>query len=657
MSKSKRKDINAAVSKGKGAQVGRGPAGDSDSADDFSDFTAYEGYTDEVCEQEESGGPSGGSDLNSPGAGSGDKGPVDFGHSRKVHYSPAAPSPSSAIWGFLPVLCILVVGTGVAAAVSFVYGGAPSRLWDYSGLTQVGTLLDFQNHPQNMLALVLLGSLLLAGWVGARVALAVGEARSRGHSARLLLEKVSALRLDRGDAWQDPAFKADPALAGFAAETLGAWRHQEARLKRMTGLEGELHRLEKALSDEEREDLAGKFESPAVGILADGILHLFDEKAAAQADLEANQAKLAAKGHAVMDSLHDARGWHRVTLDQVNLQEDALKKASAHMESLASSLAQLKRDGLDCGQAASLIREIRTAVSAAGAGGAEGFKAPAGFGDLLDRITKLAFQIAMEVARLGPRGERLVPMSQTLEELTADFRRVADGAPSKAAAVAVLNPSQLAALDQFEADLARMAEMQTRDLSGMAARLGPTARQAAANLEKIASSFDNQYDRLSGLGQACAGLTGLEFDPGVKREGAASELELEHFDPFLESEPEGPMSVVDPFMSRDVGVPNQADANEPFQITNNVVPGQEDEFSTGQGQRPDPALSQPTEKVYDLAEFGAVPLGPAAGHEAPPEHIYNLSEFGAELLSGPDRKAVGDDRIYDLNEFGAQPLD
>ena len=38
-------------------------------------------------------------------------------------------------------------------------------------------------------------------------------------------------------------------------------------------------------------------------------------------------------------------------------------------------------------------------------------------GELVDRGSKLAFQIAMEVARLGPRGERLLPMTQALEEL------------------------------------------------------------------------------------------------------------------------------------------------------------------------------------------------------------------------------------------------
>ncbi len=36
---------------------------------------------------------------------------------------------------------------------------------------------------------------------------------------------------------------------------------------------------------------------------------------------------------------------------------------------------------------------------------------------LVDRGSKLAFQMAMEVARLGTRGERLLPMTQSLGRL------------------------------------------------------------------------------------------------------------------------------------------------------------------------------------------------------------------------------------------------
>ena len=358
-----------------------------------------------------------------------------------------------------------------------------------------------------------------------------------------------------------------------------------------------------------------------------------------------------------MGHLQDARGWHRITLDQVNLQEDALKKASAHLESLASSLAQQKRDGLDCGRAATLVRDIREAVTAAGSVGSKGFKAPAGFSDLLDRFTKLAFQIAMEVARLGPRGERLGPMSQTLEDLTADFRRLADGGLSDVPAEPTLDGAQLATLEQLEKDLARTAELQTRDLSGLASRLGPTASQAAANLEKIATSFDKQYDRLCSLGQACGDLAGLEFDPGVTMDGADPGLDLHHFDPILESEPEGPMTVVDPFMSKQAPMTIDADAPEPLQVISTALPGQAEDVPLESPQPQDPGLSEPTERVYDLVEFGAVPLGPAGVEGAGPEQIYDLSEFGAELVPSSDRKAVGDDRVYDLNEFGAKPLD
>ncbi len=55
--------------------------------------------------------------------------------------------------------------------------------------------------------------------------------------------------------------------------------------------------------------------------------------------------------------------------------------------------------------------------------------------------------------------------------------------------------------------------------------------------------------------------------------------------------------------------------------------------------------------MYDLAELGAKRI------DRDDERVYDLAEFGAVLISEPLRKAAGDDRVYDLSEFGARRLD
>lgn len=637
MSDKKRKDKKAG--RELAGPVPESGALDAEPPEGFADFTAFEGYTDEACEEAESRPTA--TAAETPG--------------RVLPQSPPppkvqdAPAPRGWAWGLMVVVPGLVIAVGVGAAFHFAYGMNPGFSWNPLEIGPWENWFDFQDHPGNLITLVGIGSLLLLTLVGVRTASVVGRDLARGHAARGLLRKVAALRLDRTEGWQDPAFKSDTDLANFTGENLGVWRHHEARLKRMLGIEGELHRLEKALSSSNRTDLDAKFETPVVGMLADGIIQLYDQQASAQEDLEALQAKVGSRGHRAMDLLQDARGWQTGTLDQLNLQEDALRKTATHLEAFKDRLSRSAREVPGLPEAMSLVGKLRRNGPASGADGATSRPAD----DLIERFTKLSFQVAMEAARLGPRAERLQPMAQALEDMAGEFRSVLAAGGGGGA----VSPSFVEDLEALEEFLKGMTGKQGTPGGESLDILAPSVLKVAVNLGRIAAGFDGQQVRLDDLGRDIADLAGIEFDLASDHREAAGDLALEHFDPFLESDPGGDIPVIDPFMSRQGEVTMQVDSLDPLDISSGVNPGDEGQFTRSSPPAFDRGLSTGPEKVYDLDEFGA--RNPDAGADQPSgERIYDLDEFGAVLLSpGSGATAASGERVHDLSEFGAKRLD
>ncbi len=549
-------------------------------------------------------------------------------------------------WGMLPAACTLIVGVGLFSALTFLYGGKPALLWDTSGLTGFHEFYNIGRHPQHVFYVVVVASALLLGMVGFRLAGIIGDLKQRVAAQGELLGRLTSLRVADQEAWQDPIFKMHPEVETFTAELLGAWRHQEARLLRLEGLEGECHRLEKALSSDSREDLAGPFEIPVMAMIAEEVTKLHDARSAVQDDQESWKASLGSKGHSVMKEIQDARSWQRFTQDQLNVQGDAVLKASAHLVSAGGQLEKDPRFAWNPGEVQEILQQVRDSLNAPAATAPAGTTSAPDPG-LLDRLSKLSFQIGMEVARLGTRGERLAPMAQTLEELSRSLKEQGGGAQGErgaAASVSALPAELLARLDHQIQGLQEAAARPDRNLPGLVSKLGRTARDAAANLVRIADSFAPQYERLGRVGQVCAEITGVAFDP-VGAEGSVDgELGLTPFDPFLNQEPEEDVPVIDPFLERSDSVTMTGGGLDPFSVSNNALPGHENEFAHATAPEADSGLSATGEKVYDLAEFGAVRLPDG-------DDVHDLDEFGAVPL------AAGEDRIYDLNEFGARRLD
>ncbi|PJA74896.1 hypothetical protein CO151_08100 [bacterium CG_4_9_14_3_um_filter_65_15] len=609
-----------------------------------------EGFSDfmDLAEDEDPGMP----DVPAPAATAGDGGtdtaPNKRGPARIVVTDLHGPAWA---WGLWPAVCTLVVGGAMASALRFLYHGQWNVLWDYSGLTNLQGLLDLNAYPQNVFLAVVIIAILLLVMVGYRLSSIIGDLQRRTVAQGELLGRLTTLRFDNQAAWQDPLFKMNPNVETFTADLLGAWRHQAARMDRMAGLEGECHRLEKALSEDSRDDLAGNFSIPVVSMIADEVLQLFDGRDAAMEDQESHQAKLGSRGHDLMADVQDARGWQRYTQDQLNMQGDAVLKASAHLNSAGTQLAKDPRFSWKPEDVLALLADLRVQLQGRGASVAQPKADGGADSDLLDRLSKLSFQIGMEVARLGNRGERLAPMAQTLEEVAKAVRAQGMGGGAPGVVPASLTKRLQEQISAFE----KAAKRPERHLPTLVVKLGQTARDAAENLGKIADSFEPQYERLGRMGQACAELTGVEFDASQAIDSSAGELELSNYDPFLRQEPEEDIPVIDPFLERSDNLTVTEGGLDPFAISNNVLPGSEDEYA----QAAAPAFSQPSEtglpdsgqKVYDLAEFGAVKL--SADSPAGRETVHDLSDFGAVPLD----RAVGDDRVYDLSEFGARRLD
>ncbi len=598
--------------------------------------------------------------------------------------------------GFLFGFSTLVAAVGLAAAVVTALGIDPVSLWHPEGLLPWDKIIDFQTNPLNLLYLVGVGVVLLAMLGAGSVARAVRRVGTDASRDARLLDKLAALRIDDEKGWQDPLFKQHPTAAAFVNENVGAWRLAEARQRRSTGLEGELQRLLRAASSGSRDGLNDRFDNPTVGSLADELLRYHDERESAVQEAAAIRAKDREEAERLMTLLVEACSWTTAATDKLGVQGAAVDRVASSLRKLADSLgARGQEDPVARAAAsvASLRGKLGTALRAPEPAGGVDLE------DLVDRSNKLAFQIAMEVARLGPRGERLLPMTQALEELTTEFRRAADAA---------VGP--VVADDAFTAADRTLAQVQTaleeasagaetwRKTVGEAA---PATAEAALQLTGLASGFNGQSERLNRAGDACALMTGLDFNPAAAApidpvEAPAPDLGFTRFDPFggkgaspAEADLDGPVEAdpfatdhaaeADPFAAGSVedvpaddfgfgdessSGPLQFDTPEAeIELTLDAAP----EAASEAVAEADPFLADDEGPVYDLSGFGAVSAGDEDAAPAAPaaaaEEVLDLAAFGAVRLDedAPAFAAPQDggteDRIHELMEFGAVPLD
>jgi hypothetical protein len=532
--------------------------------------------------------------------------------------------------GTLFAISTLVSGLGLAGAVLFVGNLDPMAFWNPEGLTQVNQWFNFQTYPLNLLYILVAGVLalsILGSWAVAR---SVKAAQAQHEATADLLEKITQLRLDHEEPWQNSNFKADSRVAGFVAETLGSWRLQMARQQKSIGLEGELRRLQKALEAKSRDDLVGRYDNPFAGDLADAAVQLFDAGEAARKEAEGTRSKDQHHSEEILSIVQDARSWNRSTRERMGFQGVAVEKLSTQLAQLGSLVSQLT-GSQDQSQVSAAVADISREVAALNSDSAGGVGLVK-MGELVDRGSKLAFQIAMEVARLGTRGERLLPMTQALEELTNEFRQTTTALGEDNGSEAQGRIKER--LEQVQARLDKGAGPESGKLTEVIGQLIPSAEKVSQDLGEVSQTFTQQADRLTKLGETLSTFTGVTFDaedisagnPDNPPEGG---LNLTQHDPFASTvEPEDSVADVDPFSHSDDLLLGSSSQPEDSGFLTSVTPGQEESYGEAE-----PLLPPEEEKVYDLAEFEAVRLDEPETADAEGGEVYDLAEFGAVSLT------------------------
>ena len=588
-------------------------------------------------------------------------GPILQGRPQKVI------SPAGLSW--LVTSCTLVGAVGMAGALFLASGLSPQALWNPEGLLNGNQIFNFQQNPMNLLYVVTLGVILLTLGAVAVVSSKAKKANARFQETSELLGRVTELRLDDEIPWTSNYFKSDPDTSTFVSDILGAWRLQQARQVRSVGLEGELRRLEKALRDDSRNDLADRYDHPLVGSLADAMMGWYDDRDQARKETQAVREKDSLDSSEVLSLIEDARAWNQANCGKVDLQGTTLQRWAGRFEDLAQEFEKATGHNEAVAGLQGLQGDLARAAEKDGSGGGA-----SSLDGLVDRGSKLAFQIAMEVAPLCARGERLLPMSQSLEELTTQFRQTVAQSRNQDDSEATSPRTVLTRLEQITVQLVKQGPGGAGNMVRTLQDLAPASRQVAENLQDISGSFGQQSNRLTNLGTNFASLTGLEFDPGQVQESEPVNppeggLNITQSDPFGKDQgsEQGSSSLeVDPFSSgpSDPFASSVTHSADP-EISSEVTPGAEDTFATDVVEPSNGFTSGLTEEAHEISpeveklvqsvpEISQEPELPSTE-----ERVYDLAEFGAVRIDQDQasaQTAEEEDRIYELAEFGAVAL-
>jgi hypothetical protein len=560
--------------------------------------------------------------------------------------------------GLLFSVSILVVGIGVGGAILFAEGVQPASLWQPQNLMQIDQLLNFTAHPLNILYIVAMGVAFLALLGSYKMAKSAVEANTRTREAEEMLDRVTALSLDRQEEWQSQEFKEFPPAEAFVMRTLGAWRLQEARQKRLMGVEGELHRLEKSLTKNSRSDLTGRFDHPAVGRLADEMIRYFDARDVAVEKLTEYENRDRSGSGEVVELVQESRQWNSATLDSLSVQCESLDKLAREMDDLAQHVEMASTESRSTEGMTDIIEAIRRDLSSQGPAGSGLDGMSTELNDLVDRGSKLAFQIAMEVARLGPRGERLLPMSQSLEDLTTGFRQLADQVNDRGN-----QPEASPGLRSVHKKLETLAVLITdddqsafRDMADEVQDFGPATARVSGHLTRLVDGFNLQENRLVKVGTSVAEMTGADFDSSSIPRKESSEAPVDslgitrHESTSKSSITERPTDV-NPFASSGASFLGGGDSASDTDFSSSALPDAADLAPGEEKPFPDASRELDGPDRFNLDADSATDM-PLSGDE---EKVYDLEDFG--VSSTPEPEDAESDQVFDLASFDATPMD
>lgn len=569
--------------------------------------------------------------------------------------APTAPSRHGPFGGLQPpwlpgALSALLVVLAATAAFVAARGGFKAPL-DVTGLFGLG-----------LAAGCALALAALAGWAISTLA---ARYQSEHQRHRALLARLGTLDLDSDNGWQDPSLRAEADLSRLLDAVRARDRLQRAALARAAVLDGELTRLGKGLLDGERSAVTEAYEMPLVGRVASGaaLLHEeIDRLRMAQAELE---SRLHEAGGQATSAAAEARRWQAQAGGRLGALQTALQRVGTDTQRLAGAFAEKLRalDEIEQRGVPSLV-DVRGALPAEAAGAQAGqlIQTAHAIKDLVARGGSLAIQTALEVTRLGERGETLFPLTESLKSLVTEFQGIA----TRLEKAARDQESTGSALARAQAQMDEIAAASGRDIpepeawrrgASRASDLRTALVRVGADADALVQAFAEQSTRLEALAGALFELTGVPCeaiaDP-VPVAGAGG-FEIESFGgPALGAEETmaavpaaapaspAPAAPSHPATCRLFAVdeaPATATAAAVRPLSGSIFAPEEPRFDAAEPPA-STASAVPTEedRIYDLVEFGAVALDAAAPASATPpameedDHIYDLCELGAVAL-------------------------
>ena len=524
-----------------------------------------------------------------------------------------------------------------------------------------------------------------AGWVVSTLA-ARYESEHRRH--RALLARLGTLDLDSDNGWQDPSLRVEGDLTRFLEAVRARDRLQRVGLARAAVLEGELTRFGKGLLSGERSAVTEAYEMALVGRAASGaaLLHEeIDRLRVAQGELE---ARLREAGGQATSAAAEARRWQAQAGARLGGLQAALQRVGTDTQRLAGAFAEKVRalEEIEQRGVPSLV-DVRGALPAAAAGAQAGqlIQTAHAIKDLVARGGSLAIQTALEVTRLGERGENLFPLTESLKSLVTEFQGIA----TRLEKAARDQDSTGAALARAQAQMDEIVAASGRDIpepeawrrgAGRAGELRTALVRVGADADALAQAFAEQGTRLEALAGALFELTGVPCeaiaDPEPVAGAGTGGFEIESFGgpalgaqepsaPARSEAPEPPAASPPPALSTerlfamDVG-PASAAAAPARPLSGSIFAPEEPRFDAVEPPAPPPPPAFAAPEPFAAPAAPAVPAAPARPAEE--ERIYDLAEFGAVALDAPEAApakqpaAEEDDHIYDLYELGAVAL-
>jgi predicted nucleic acid-binding Zn-ribbon protein len=389
------------------------------------------------------------------------------------------------------------------------------------------------------------------------------------------------------------------------------------------------------------------------------VMQVYDASLQAQNERQALANRLDQNGASLCEKIEQASHWNCEAQDRLNCQTATLGNLVPRIQAWSPELRKSALVEEDRRQARETLDSLRRDLEAlqARAGEQDLGGLAKGVKDLVARGGKLALRLAAETARAKEGEGSLLVVAEELQDLTTEFRAVAtrmddqsDYQKTIVQAVACIFDK----ISEFEA-AAVAGEMPAadawRELSQQVDEAQQEMQQTLAAMTDLPEGFNRQLEQLAEVGKKWAELTGAKFAPNQPKRSTTLARER----PLSSTlRVQATRSASPPAGNVELD-PAQAPA---FEVETSK-PARPSIFGTNESKPKPPEMLRPLPQPedFDLAPANVKSQGGNPPLSSAEDRVYDLAEFGAVALSeGTPVDGTADDRIYDLTEFGAVAL-